>query len=416
MAMTTTEKVIAKHAGRDRVEPGDLVVVDIDRACADDVQFFIFEARLRELGGEIRRPERTALMADHYLPPAGVDEAGIVQSLAKFGRERSLPTFLREGIKHPVFVEERLVGPGQILVATDSHTNTAGAVGALALSLGPTDVAAVFATGKTWLRVPETILFEIDGPLPPGVLPMDLGLDLLGRHGRAYATYKAIEWAGSTIADLPLPGRMTLCNLTTEFGAKNGIVAPDGVTAAWLGDAVSTHDFLVSDADARFSAVHRYRSEEFAPVVAVPPSPANVHPVADLRGTRVDQAYLGTCTHSTLEDLHLAAQVLDRRRVHPSVRLIVTPATQRVYDAALADGTFRILSAAGGTITSPGCGSCPGMHEGTLAENEVRISTQNRNFVGRSGHPTSQIYLASPVTVAASAVAGEIVEAAEVTA
>lgn len=413
--MTVTEKIIARHAGRESVRPGDVVVVDVDLACIDDVQFSILQRRLQELGGVIRHPDRVILMADHYSPPSGLDEARIVRGLNVFARERGLRTTGVEGIKHPVFIERRMILPGQVLVATDSHTNTAGAVTALAAALGPSDVAAVFATGQTWLRVPECIRFEIDGELRSDVLPMDVGLALLGRFGREFANYRTIEWAGSTIRGLGLSGRLTLCNLSTEFGAKNGIVEADDVTRAYAREASASCDDMVSDPDAEYASRFELRAADFGPVIAAPSSPANVHPVRDLVGTRIDQAYLGTCTHSTLEDLHVAASVLRGRKVSPGVRLLVTPATQAVYNRALADGTLTVFAEAGGTICSPGCGSCPGMHEGTLAEGEVRISTQNRNFVGRSGHPSSHVYLASPLTVAAAAVAGHIVELSEVT-
>ncbi|MHB8393805.1 MAG: 3-isopropylmalate dehydratase large subunit [Candidatus Dormibacteria bacterium] len=411
--MTVTEKIISRHSGRDSVRAGDVVLVEVDLACIDDVQFFIFKRRLEELGGSVARPDRVVLMADHYSPPSGPDEAGIVRALTLFGRERGLRTTGVEGIKHPVFIEERMILPGQVLVATDSHTNTGGAVSVLAVALGPSDLAAIFATGQTWLRVPECIRFEVEGTLRSDVMPMDVGLSLLGQHGREFGNYRTIEWAGSAVRGLGIPGRLTLCNLTTEFGAKNGIIEADAVTAQYAGGQLSV-DALVSDPDARYASRFTYRAEEFEPVVAAPSSPANVHSVRDLRGTRIDQAYLGTCTHSTLEDLHAAASVLRGRKVAQGVQLLVTPATRRVYNRALQDGTLAVLADAGATICSPGCGSCPGMHEGTLGEDQVRISTQNRNFIGRSGHPSSQVYLASPLTVAASAVAGYVVEPLEV--
>jgi homoaconitate hydratase family protein len=414
MSMTVTEKIIARHAGKNDVSPGDLVIVDVDLACIDDVQFMIFHDRFNRLGGQIRNPERVLVIADHYLPPSGVDEAQVVWSLAQFGRSRGLRTLLRDGIKHPVFIEKRMAIPGSILVATDSHTNTAGSVAALAVALGPSDVAAVFATGKTWMRVPATIRFELSGELPAAVLPMDVGLSLLGHYGREFANYRSIEWVGDTIERMRLPGRMTLCNLTTEFGAKNGIVPADAITKEYATDMEDEAVFLRSDSGARYEAVYKHDANDFRPVVAVPPNPSNVYPVEELGGTKVDQAYIGSCTHGTLEDLHLAASVLRGRTVHPRVRLIVTPATQQAYEAAIADGTMAVFAAAGGTITSPGCGSCPGVHEGTLADGEVRISTQNRNFVGRSGHPGSNVYLASPLTVAAAAIAGEIVDPRDV--
>jgi 3-isopropylmalate/(R)-2-methylmalate dehydratase large subunit len=413
MGMTVTEKIISRHSGGGTVRPGDLLVVDVDLACIDDVQFFILEQKLQELGGKIRHPERVVLMADHYLPPAGADEAEVVHALAAFGGDRGLRTFVRDGVKHPVFIEQRLIRPGQILVATDSHTNTAGAVACFGIALGPSDVASVFATGKTWLKVPPTIRFEITGQIPTWVAAMDIGLTLLGNYGREFANYKTIEWGGEAVTNMPLPGRMTLCNLTTEFGAKSGIVEADQTTTAWAPPNDDGDEWPVSDADASYEAVHVHDAATFQPMIAAPPNPANVHPISTYAGTKVNQAYIGTCTHGTLEDLQAAASILRNRRVAKTTRLLVTPATQHVYDSALHDGTLAVLSEAGATICAPGCGSCFGVHGGTLAAGEVRISTQNRNFVGRSGHPTSSVFLASPMTVAAAAVAGEIVHPGE---
>ncbi len=414
MGMTITEKILARRSGHEQVKPGDLVVVEVDLASIDDVQFSIFAETFERLGGKPWDPERAIAISDHYMPPSGLDEAEIVRGLVAFSRAHGLRTVTDYGIKHQFFLDSGLLGAGDILVATDSHTNTSGAIGALAVALGPTDVAAVFATGRTWMRVPPTIRFEIDGELPPGVMAMDVGLTILGEHGRHAATYKAIEWAGSTVRGMALPGRMTLCNLSTEFGAKNGIVAVDEVTRSYLDRHGKPCTDLDSDRDACFEGVHRYDAGSFEPVVAVPPNPANVHSLREVRGTHVDQAYLGSCTHGTIEDLRVAADVLRGRHIHRDVRLLVTPATLREYREALAEGLLEVFTDAGAVVCSPGCGSCPGIHEGTLARGEVRISTQNRNFRGRSGHMDSQVYLASPATVAASAIAGEIRTAGEV--
>lgn len=412
MGMTVTEKILAAHAHQPTVRPGDVVVVDVDAACVDDVQFHIFRNRLREMGDVIRDPDRMLLVADHYTPPVGLAEAAVVGALGQFGRERGIRTFLREGIKHPLLIEEGIARPGDLIVATDSHTNTAGAVGAFAAALGPTDMAALAVTGRTWLRVPPTIRLEIDGTLPPYVLAVDVALAVLADFGLGFADYRAVEWTGDTVRDLGLNGRMTLCNLTTEFGAKNGIVEPrTGTGTAGGPDAPAGPH---SDTDAVFESVHHYDAAAFGPVVAVPPSPANVHPVSTVAGTRIDQAYLGSCTHGSIEDLRMAATVLRGRRVHPDVELLVTPPTRRVYEAALRDGTMEALAASGATICAPGCGSCPGIHAGTLAKGQVRISTQSRNFVGRSGHPDSLVYLGSPLVVAAAAVAGVITHPADV--
>jgi 3-isopropylmalate/(R)-2-methylmalate dehydratase large subunit len=259
MSMTITEKILAAHAHLPSVHVGDVIVADVDIACIDDIQFRIFCKRLADMGDTIGDPDRMLIVADHYTPPVGLDEAGLVGALARFGRERGIRTITTDGIKHQVMIEQRLARPGALVVATDSHTNTAGAVGAFATALGPTDLAAVAVTGKTWLRVPGTIRFEIDGTLPPYVFAMDVGLTLLAEFGLGFADYKTVEWSGSMIRGLGLNGRMTLCNLTTELGAKNGIIEPDHQTMRWLPARDDGELFkLYSDPDANFAAIYRY--------------------------------------------------------------------------------------------------------------------------------------------------------------
>ncbi|HEY8417913.1 MAG TPA: 3-isopropylmalate dehydratase large subunit [Limnochordales bacterium] len=418
--MTITEKILARASGRERVVPGEIVWAAVDKACIDDVQLGILERALAKLGEPKIDPERAVLVGDHYLPPSNLEQAQAVRALRRFGERHGLKhVFLKEGVKHQVLAEAGLVQPGQVLVATDSHTNTGGALGAFATALGPTEVAVAMVHGRMWFRVPESIRVEVRGSFPEYVYPKDLALYLLGRYGVDLATYRAIEFTGETVRRMSVSERMTLCNMSTEMGAKSAIVAPDEVTFAYLQSVQAAPESLESwrqwqsDADAAYAQEIVVDVRELEPLVAVPFSPGNVRPVREVAGKPVDQALIGTCTNGNLEDIGVAAAMLRGRRVHPRVQLIVTPASLGVMRAALARGWIQDLVDAGAVVTNPGCGACAGMHMGVLDAGEVRISSQNRNFRARGGHPASEIFLASPATVAASAVTGRITDPRE---
>jgi len=401
MGLTAVQKILAAHTDRSRPVPGELVWARVDWACIDDVQWPIFKRAFTDLGGTIFDRSRVIAIADHYLPPSTVDQAETVNELRAFAREQVIPhAFFVEGVKHQVFIEEGLLQPGQLLVATDSHTPTAGAAGAIGIAVGPTEVAAAFVNGTVWLRVPQTIRIVLRGTLPPMVFAKDIALHILGREGTRFGNYRVLDFEGTALESIGLAGRMTLANMGTEMGAKATMVAPE--------------TGMVSDPDAVFEREIAVDVGQLTPLVAAPHRPSNVDDVHRFADVRVDQAFIGSCANATYDDLDVAARVLRGRRIAPTVQMIVTPASMAAYRRALHDGVIDTLLAAGALVTGPGCGACAGLHMGVLGPGEVRISSQNRNFIGRGGHRDAAIYLASPATVAASALTGRITDPREV--
>jgi len=342
-------------------------------------------------------------IADHYLPPSTIDQAETVNELRVFTQAQQISHgFFTEGVKHQVLIEEGLVRPGQVVVATDSHTPTAGAVGALGIALGPTEVAAAFVFGTVWLRVPQTIRIVLRGALPAMVFAKDVALAILGREGTRFGNYRVLEFDGPALPQMSLAARMTLANMGTEMGAKATLVIPRDAAA------------VTSDPDAEVEREIAVDLSGLEPLVAAPHLPSNVDVVTAFAGVKIDQAFIGSCANATFDDLAVAARLLAGRRVAPGVQMIVTPASMGAYRQALREGVIDTLVAAGALVTGPGCGACPGLHMGVLGPGEVRISSQNRNFVGRAGHRDARIYLASPAVVAASALTGRITDPREV--
>jgi 3-isopropylmalate/(R)-2-methylmalate dehydratase large subunit len=379
--------------------------VRVDWACIDDVQWPIFKRVFEDLGGQIFDPERVITVVDHYLPASTIDQAETVNELRTFTRAHRLPHgFFTEGVKHQVFIEEGLIRPGDLLVATDSHTPTAGAVGAIGLAVGATEVAAAFVHGTIWLRVPQTIRIVLSGALPPMVYAKDVALAILGREGVRFGNYRVLEFDGPALSRMGLTERMTLANMGTEMGAKATMTAPPA------GEPRP----LASDPDAIFEREIHVDVGTLVPLVAAPHLPSNVDAVTAFQGVGVDQAFVGSCANATYDDLRVAAGIVSGRRIARSVEMIVTPSSMRAYRRALADGVIDTLLAAGALVTNPGCGACPGLHMGVLGAGQVRISSQNRNFIGRAGHRDARIYLASPAVVAASALTGRITDPREV--
>jgi 3-isopropylmalate/(R)-2-methylmalate dehydratase large subunit len=401
MGQTAVEKILSAHAGGRSLRPGELVWARVDVACIDDVQWPIFRDAFADLGGTIRDRERVVTIADHYLPPSTISEAETVAELRAFTEAQALPYgFFEHGIKHQVLIEEGLVKPGVLLVATDSHTPTAGAVGAIGIGVGPTEVAVAFAYGEVWLRVPHTIRIVLEGALPPMVFAKDIALHVLAREGTRFGNYRVLEFTGPLPRSMALSERMTLCNVATEMGAKAALVEfPAGVT---------------SDADAVFEREIRVDAGTLEPLVAAPDLPSNGEPASKFRDVKVDQAFIGSCANATFDDLAVAARVLRGHRVKRGVQMIVSPSSRGAYQRALDEGLVDLFVKAGALFTSPGCGACAGGHMGTLGPGQVRISSQNRNFVGRAGHHDSRIYLASPAVVAASAITGYVTDPREV--
>lgn len=415
MSMTLTEKILAAHAGKDKVSPGELVSARVDLALGNDITAPVAIAAFREMGAErVFDPERVALIPDHFTPNKDIPSAVQAKMLRDFAREQGLPHYYevgRMGIEHCLIPEEGLALPGEVVIGADSHTCTYGALGAFATGVGSTDLAAAIALGELWLRVPETVKFVLEGrPRNRWVGGKDYILFLIGQVGVDGCRYQAMEFHGRAVRELSLDGRLTMANMAIEAGAKNGIFPPDEAVLAYLKDrAKRPFTPLHPDPDAEYAGVLAYDVTELEPQVACPFSPANVRPVSAVGDVTVDQVVIGSCTNGRLSDLRVAAKVLRGRTVHPGVRCLVFPGTPRIYREALAEGIIEALLAAGAAVSTPTCGPCLGGHLGILAAGERAVSTTNRNFRGRMGHVESEVYLAGPAVAAASAVAGRIV-------
>ncbi len=412
MGRTLTEKILGAKAGRD-VRAGEVVIVSPDVVLShDNTAAIIREFRKLGIGGVIA-PEKLVIVLDHIVPAADEKYAQNHKSIREFVEEQKIPHFfdINSGICHQVLPEQGFALPGKVIVGSDSHTPSYGALGAFATGIGRTEVASIWATDEIWLRVPETIRIDLKGDLPPGVFAKDIILKIIGDHGADSANYKAVEFSGPASKKLGIGARLTLSNMSAEMGAKNGYFVPDEKTADWLGGrARGPYEMVSSDAEAEYESVLSYDLTVIGPQVACPHTVDNVKPVGEIQGIRVDQVLIGTCTNGRLEDLEAAAKILRGRRIHPKVRVLVIPASWEVYKEALRTGTLAVLADAGCVILNSGCGPCLGAHEGTLAAGEICLSTSNRNFRGRMGHRDSEIYLASPATAAASAVEGEITD------
>jgi len=416
MGMTLAEKLCAQAAGASSVTPGEIVTAKVDLAMVHDSSGpRRLAPKLAEIGAEVWDPSKVVVITDHYVPAVDAESAAILDLTRKWVAEKGVEAFYdMQGICHIVLPERGHLKPGMFVAGGDSHSTTGGAFGAFMIGIGATEMAGVMATGEIWVRVPPTIRIEWTGALGQGLAAKDIMLKLCGALGMSAGNYKAIEYGGPAISALPMVERMVLSNMSAELGGKVGLIAPDAVTLDYLRSvgANAGHDALdwQSDGDAEFEAVHTFDAGALAPQVAAPHSPENAAD-ADAHGkVRVDQAYIGACTGAKLSDLHMAADILRGRKVAPGVRLMVAPASARITNAAAADGTLATLTGAGAILLPSGCGACAGYGAGVLAAGEVCISSTARNFKGRMGHAESQVYLASPYTVAAAAVAGHIID------
>jgi 3-isopropylmalate/(R)-2-methylmalate dehydratase large subunit len=411
--MTIAQKIIARAAGRSDVQPDDVLWADVDIAMMHDSSGprRIWPA-LERLGVGVWDPDRIVLVCDHYVPANNVAAAEILQTTRKFAEAFDISRFHEaQGIAHTLMVEKGYARPGMLYVGSDSHTCTAGVLGCLALGVGSTDILGVVTTGRTWLRVPHSIRVRVDGTLRPGVTAKDLILHIIGDKGMDGALYQVLEFTGSAIDALSIQERSVLTNMCAEIGAKTGVVPCDSLTVnhfASLGVDVDPGPF--SDDDAEFSATWTFDGDAIEPVVARPNRHDDVVPISELGEPAVSRAYIGSCTGAKYEDLAMAAEVLRGRRVADGVLLQVAPASRAALQQAMSDGTAQALMDAGAHLLSTGCGACPGIGAGILAAGEVAISTTNRNFRGRMGSPDSSVYLGSPFSVAAAAVAGRIVD------
>ncbi len=412
--MNIVEKILAQAAHRDRVSPGEIVEAQIDKAMMNDITGPLAIEAFQQMGGDrVWDPARVIVVLDHLVPANDDQAAHLHRLLRLFARDQGLPHFYdvgRGGVCHQVMVEHHVL-PGEVIVGADSHTCTYGALGAFATGIGSTEIAAVLLTGQLWFKVPPVIQVVVEGALRPPVAPKDLILAVIGELGADGATYRGVEFAGPAVAATSVEGRMTLCNMVVEMGGKNGIVPPDEQTAAYVRSRGGVPGRLLrGDADAAYERVVEFNAAALEPMVALPPAVDHVKPVAEVGTIEVDQALLGSCTNGRIEDLRIAAAILRHRRVKEGVRALVIPASQAVYAQALREGVLDVFLQAGALVCNPNCGPCYGGHLGLLAAGETCVSTTNRNFVGRMGSPQARVYLASPATVAASAVTGRIMD------
>ena len=410
--MTMAEKILAAHAGLDEVKPGQLIECDLDLVLANDVTAPLAIKTAREITDAVFDADKIALVPDHYAPNKDIKSAEQAKIVREFAHEQGISHYYEVGcmgVEHALLPEQGVVGPGDLIIGADSHTCTYGALGAFSTGVGSTDAGVGMATGKAWFKVPETIKFVIDGELAPGVTGKDVILHIIGMIGVDGALYKAIEFAGSAIEGLSMDERLTICNMAVEAGAKAGLIPVDDVARAYLDGRVERpYTVHASDPDAEYSQVIEIDAADIVPTVAFPHLPSNTRPVSEARDVRIDQAVIGSCTNGRLEDMRQAAAVLKGRKVAPGVRCIVIPATQKVYRQCIEEGLTDIFLDANCAVSTPTCGPCLGGHMGVLAAGERAVTTTNRNFVGRMGHPDSEVYLASPAVAAASAVLGHI--------
>lgn len=403
MGQTIIEKIISKHAGK-YVTSGEIAIVDVDFVMATDTTAPLAIRAFENMGGtKIWNQEKMALIIDHASPAPNQRIASLHDLMRAFAKEQGIKLYdVGDGICHQLMIENEHVKPGQLVLGADSHTCTYGAIGTFATGVGSTDLAGVMLTGNTWVKVPDTIKIQLNGKLQKGVVAKDVILHLVGKLGIQGATYEAIEFCGEAIEALSLDSRMTMANMVIEMGAKAGLVSTKGLQLAY--------DFEHLEADENSNYVRTYEIDvsTLEPQVAIPHSPDNVRPISDVEGIEIQQAFIGSCTNGRLEDLHEAATILKGKKVHPNVRLIIAPASRKVFLDAVKDGTVEVLTAAGASFLPSGCGPCVGTHQGVPGNGENIASSTNRNFQGRMGNRDSNVYLGSPAFVAAAALTGKI--------
>ena len=412
MGQTIIEKIIAHNIGRESVKPGEIVTVNVDRVMLDDIMMPFIVNKFNEMGfKKVWDPDKVVMIYDHLVPASQQDDVRHYKVGDAFAEKYGMKNVHRsDGICHQLMTEAGYVKPGDVVFGTDSHTTTYGCVGAFSTGIGYTEMAGILGTGTLWVKVPETIRVEINGTLPENVMSKDVILRIIGDLGADGATYRALEFSGSAIENMTVASRMTMANMAIEAGAKCATFTPDEKTAEYC--EIELNDFqknLKGDADAVYLKTLKYQAEDFVPVMACPSQVDKIRNVTEIEGTVIDQVFLGSCTNGRLEDLRSAAEVLDGKKVAPFVKMIVTPASRKVYEEALREGILEKLIEAGAIVTHPGCGLCCGRTGGILSDGERVVATNNRNFLGRMGTSKVEIYLASPKTAAACAIAGKIV-------
>jgi 3-isopropylmalate/(R)-2-methylmalate dehydratase large subunit len=416
MGMTITEKIMAYNSGRDHVVPGQLVWVDVHTVMTMDYLGEQCFKQFRSLGvDEVFDKKRVICVSDHLIPPPTEQFATMLNRWRDIVKAHDIEYFYdlgRQGIAHQIMVEQGHVLPGKVSIGTDSHANTYGAVGAVGNAIGVTDAAVAMATGKCWFRVPESVKFVINGTWQPWVMAKDLSLHIMGMmHWNGHLIYKTLEFDGPAIRALDMAGRMTLCNMTVDLGAKNGIISPDGVTTAYLaGRAKGNYDLFGSDDDARYDAIYEVDVTNVGPTVALPDKLDDVVPIDKVVGRKFNKAFVGTCTNGRVEDMAIMAQILRGKKIHRDVNFIVVPASQDVFLESMKLGYLQTLVEAGAAVDTPSCAACAGIHTGVAGDGDIVLSAGNRNMKGRMGSKNAQIYLTSPAVVAASAIFGEITD------
>ena len=413
MDMTMTQKILAKHAGLESVTAGQLIEANVDLTLANDITGPVAIREMEKAGfDKVFDNTKIALVMDHFAPNKDIKSAEQCLECREFSKKYNIVNFFdvgAMGIEHALLPEKGLTAPGELIIGADSHTCTYGALGAFSTGVGSTDLAAGMATGKAWFKVPSAIKFVLTGKLSPWVSGKDVILHIIGMIGVDGALYKAMEFTGSAIESMPMDERLSISNMAIEAGGKAGLIPVDDVTRAYLDErAERPYTAYYSDDDAQFAQVVEIDAADIVPTVAFPHLPSNTRPVAEARDVKIDQAVIGSCTNGRLADMRQAAAVLAGRTVHPDVRCIVIPATQKVYQQCIAEGLMDIFIDAHCAVSTPTCGPCLGGYMGILAAGERAIATTNRNFVGRMGDPTSEVYLSSPAVAAASAVLGHI--------
>jgi len=412
--MSITEKILAKASNKKFVAPGELVDANVDVLMTHDLTGPLAVESFKKIGAEkVWNNQKIVAILDHQIPAESIKAAELHKTMRQFAKEQKIRIYDvgRGGICHQVMPEQGHVVPGAVIVGSDSHTCTYGAFGAFSTGIGSTEAAAVMATGKIWFKVPQSIKITVNGKFSKYVTPKDLILHTIGSLGVDGAIYKSVEFAGSTIREMSMAGRMTLCNMAVEMGAKNGIIEPDIKTKEYLQHRVSSlTDFasLKSDKDAQYERIAEFDVSKLEPQIACPSSVDNVKTISEIGDISIDQAFIGSCTNGRLEDLQIAAQIMKGKKIREGVRVLVIPASQEIYKQALTEGLIEIFTEAGAIFCGSACGPCLGGHIGLLAADETCVSTSNRNFIGRMGSTQANVYLASPAVVAASAITGKI--------
>ncbi|MFA6411082.1 MAG: 3-isopropylmalate dehydratase large subunit [Syntrophales bacterium] len=413
MGMTITEKILCEHADLKEVHPGELINARVDIALGNDITAPIAIAEFEKAGGgKVYDRDKVVLIPDHFVPNKDIASAGQCKVMREFAKEQIITHYYEvgeAGIEHAFLPEQGIVLPGDLVIGADSHTCTYGALGAFATGVGSTDLAAAMLTGELWFKVPRTMKILLYGNMQKWVSGKDLILYIIGMIGVDGARYRAMEFAGETVEKLGMAARLTIANMVIEAGAKNGIFIPDNVTREYVhGKGKRNYKFYTSDPDAEYAEVIEIDVGKIEPQVAFPHIPSNVRDVSQVGEVMIDQVVIGSCTNGRIEDLRIAAKILNGRKAAPYLRLIIVPATREIYKMALREGLMGIFIDANATISPPSCGACLGGHMGVLANGERAVATTNRNFVGRMGHSGSEVYLAGPAVAAASAVLGRI--------